>query len=374
MAQLNKRMIKMLIFTGILFGGIFVYKSIGAYMFSRYMATNKAPAVTVSTMAVNYSTWQSELTYYASLRAIRGVSVTTELAGLVQTIYFTPGEVVQPGKVLVQLNSDAEVAQLQSLQANENLAQIVYTRDKAQYAIKAISKAALDTDKANLKNLQAQVAQQAATAVKKTITAPFAGRLGISAINPGQYLNAGDAIVSLQELDYMYADFYVPQQDLTKLQTGQLVNLTVDTFPGKVFAGKITTINPVLDNTTRNVEVEATFPNPDNKLVSGMSGNVAVTTGAPQKFLTLPQAAITFNPYGNIVYVIKKVGDVLTATETFVTTGETRGDQIVILQGLNQGDVVVTSGQLKLKNGSAVVINNSIQPGNSATPNVANDY
>jgi len=373
-AQLNKRMIKMLIFTGILFGGIFVYKSIGAYMFSRYMATNKAPAVTVSTMAVNYSTWQSELTYYASLRAIRGVSVTTELAGLVQTIYFTPGEVVQPGKVLVQLNSDAEVAQLQSLQANENLAQIVYTRDKAQYAIKAISKAALDTDKANLKNLQAQVAQQAATAVKKTITAPFAGRLGISAINPGQYLNAGDAIVSLQELDYMYADFYVPQQDLTKLQTGQLVNLTVDTFPGKVFAGKITTINPVLDNTTRNVEVEATFPNPDNKLVSGMSGNVAVTTGAPQKFLTLPQAAITFNPYGNIVYVIKKVGDVLTATETFVTTGETRGDQIVILQGLNQGDVVVTSGQLKLKNGSAVVINNSIQPGNSATPNVANDY
>ena len=374
MAQINKRMIKMLMFTGILFGGIFVYKSIGAYMFSLHMAHNKAPAVTVSTMTADYSTWQSELTYYASLRAIRGVNVTTSLAGIVQTIYFTPGEEVQPGTVLVQLNSDAEVAQLQSLQANENLAQTVYKRDKAQYAIKAISKATLDTDRANLKSLQAQVAQQAATAVKKTIMAPFAGRLGISAINPGQYLNAGDAIVSLQELDYIYADFYVPQQDLTKLQTGQVVNLTVDTFPRKVFTGKITTINPVLDNTTRNVEVEATFPNPDNKLVSGMSGNVVVTIGAPQKFLTLPQAAITFNPYGNIVYVVKKTGDVLTASETFVTTGETRGDQIVILQGLNPGDVVVTSGQLKLKNGSTVEINNSVQPSNSATPDIANDY
>lgn len=374
MAKINKRMIKMLIFMGILFGGIFVYKSIGAYMFSRYMSQHKAPAVTVSTITADYSTWQSTLTYYASLRARRGINVTTELPGLVQTIYFKTGEDVQQGAVLVQLNADAEIAQLHSLQANERLAQSTYDRDEAEYKIKAVSKAALDIDDANLKSLQAQVAQQAATVVKKTIVAPFAGRLGISTINPGQYLNAGDAIVPLQELDSMYADFYVPQQDLMKLQTGEAIALTVDTFPGKVFTGEITTINPVLDTTTRNVEVEAMFANPGDKLVSGMSGNVSVTVGEPQKFLTLPQAAITYNPYGDVVYVINKKDKTLTATETLITTGQTRGDQIAIVQGLHKGDEVVTSGQLKLKNGSAVDINNSVQPGNSATPDTANDY
>jgi membrane fusion protein (multidrug efflux system) len=203
--------------------------------------------------------------------------------------------------------------------------------------------------------------------------APFSGRLGISAVNPGQYLNTGDAIVPLQELDSMYADFFVPQQDLVKLQVGQDVNLTVDTFPGQTFPGKITTINPVLDTITRNVEVEATFVNPDSKLVPGMSGNVVVTVGEPQKFLTLPQTAITFNPYGDIVFIIKQNGEALTATQTFVTTGETRGDQVAILNGLHEGDVVVTAGQVKLRNGSTVIINNSIQPSNSATPTAAND-
>jgi membrane fusion protein (multidrug efflux system) len=370
----KKRMIKMLIFTGILFGGIFIYKLFGAYMFSRYMANNKAPAVTVATIKVGYSDWQSDLKFYASLRAIKGVNVTTELPGLVQTIYFTKGQDVKQGTILVQLNADAETAELASLQAKEDLAKITYDRDEAEYKIKAISKETLDSDYANLESLKAQVSQQAATVIKKTIVAPFAGRLGISTINPGQYLNAGDMIAPLQDLDQMYADFYVPQQELTKLQVGQTVNLTVDTFPGQTFSGEITTINPVLDTTTRNVEVEATFANPNKELVSGMSGNVIVTTGTPQKLLTLPQAAITFNPYGDIVYIIKQDGKNLTATQTFVSTGDVRGDQIAITKGLDEGDVVVTAGQLKLKNGSTVVINNSIQPGDSATPNTANDY
>lgn len=372
----KKRMFVMLLFMGILFGGIFAYKTVGKLIFLHIMKTRQAPAVTVSTTTVSHSAWQSQLDYYASLRAVQGVNVTTELPGLVQTVYFTTGETVQKGAILVQLNADAETAQLNSLKAEENLAQKTYTRDEAQYKIKAISKATLDTDEANLKSLDAQVAQQAATVVKKTVVAPFSGQLGISTVSPGEYLNAGQAIAPLQELDVMYADFYVPQQDLVKLQLGQTVDLTVDAFPGKTFSGKITTINPVLDTTTRNVEVEATFDNADNKLVPGMSGDVAVTIGEPQEILTLPQTAISFNPYGDIVYRVSKETEnnkeKLTVSQVFVKTGQTRGDQIEILSGLNEGDVVVTAGQLKLKNGSTVVINNSIKPGDSATPDTPN--
>jgi membrane fusion protein, multidrug efflux system len=364
----------MLICAGLLFGSIFLYKIFGIFMFKHMMATMQAPTVTVSAMKAGYSVWQPELQYYSSLRAIRGVNVTTELAGLVQTIYFTPGAEVKEGDVLVQLNANSDNAQLRSLQANADLANTTYLRDKAQYAIKAISKAVLDTDADNLKSLQAQVAQQAAIVAKKTIRAPFSGKLGISAINPGQYLNAGDTIVPLQELDLIYVDFYAPQQNLTKLSIGQPITLIVDTFPGQQFTGKITTINPVLDTSTRNVEVEATISNTEYKLVPGMFGTVVVNTGAPKRYITLPQSAISYNPYGNIVFIVSQNGfdkkhiPVLTVNQSFVTTGEARGDQVTILQGLKEGDTVVTSGQVKLKNGTRIAIDNSTIPSNNPAP------
>jgi membrane fusion protein (multidrug efflux system) len=372
---MNKRMRIMLISVGVLFGLIFLYKIAMMMLFKHFMAEYASPTATVTAMKVDYSTWQPQLNASASLRAVRGVNVTSELAGMVQTIYFKPGSVVKQGDVLVQLNADSDIAQLNSLHASAELAKTVYQRDKAQYAIKAISKATLDTDAADLKSKQAQVAEQAAMVAKKTIRAPFSGRLGISAINPGQYISPGDKIVTLQQLDPIYADFYVPQQNMVNIKTGQALTMNVDAFPKQAFTGSITTIDPLVDTSTRNVEVEATIPNPQFKLTPGMYASLNVQTGAPQRYLTLPQTAISFNAYGDVIYIVKTTDQkdkngkpVLTVTQSFVTTGETRGDQIAVLKGLRAGDTVVTSGQLKLKNGSKVAIDNTVVPANNPAP------
>ncbi len=367
----------MLVAVGILFGLIFGWKAFTNYMMQQYFLQNKSPAVTVSTMKVEASLWQPTFKSVGSMRARLGVNVTTELAGMVQTIYFTPGAYVKKGDLLVQLNADAELGQLHSLQAQVELAKITYNRDKAQYAVRAVSRQTVDTDEWNLKNLQAQVAQQAAIVEKKTIRAPFEGRLGINNTNPGQYLNVGDTVTTLQALDPLYADFYLPQQDLAQLKLGQTVNVVTDTFPKKIFRGKITTIEPLVDSATRNVQVEATVPNPDYQLKPGMFTRVEVETGAKRSYLTLPQSAISFNPYGDIVFLVKESEQkdknnkpILVVKQVFVTVGATRGDQIAVLKGLHAGDIVVTSGQLKLKNGSHVLINNKIQPSNEASPKI----
>ncbi|WP_115710052.1 efflux RND transporter periplasmic adaptor subunit [Legionella sainthelensi] len=374
---LKKQMIIMLIAVGILFSLIFGWKGFSSYMLKKYLSQMQAPAVTVSTMKVEASLWQPTLKAVGSLRAVLGVNVTTELAGMVQKIYFKPGSAVQKGSVLVQLNAGTELGLLHSLQAQVELAKITYKRDKAQYAVHAVSKQTLDTDEWNLRNLQAQVEEQAATVEKKTIRAPFSGQLGVRNVNPGQYLNVGDTVVSLQALDVIYADFYLPQQALARLKLGQTVKMVTDTFANQVFQGTITTIEPNVDSATRNVEVEATFSNPDFKLKPGMFTRVEVDVGKKQSYLTIPQSAITFNPYGDIVYLVKDSGKkdnknqpILVVQQVFVTVGDTRGDQIAVLKGLHQGDVIVTSGQLKLKNGSQVVINNQLQPSNEASPKV----
>lgn len=378
--QTNKRMRKMLIFLAILFGCIFIYKGFQNLLLKWSLSANKFPIIEVSAIKAGYSKWQPELTATGSLRAIKGVNVTTEVAGMVQEIYFTPGVFVKKNTVLAQLNADSDNALLHSLEANAELAKITYFRDKAQYAVKAVSKQTLDTDAANLKSLRAQVAQQEALVLKKTIHAPFDGHLGISKINPGQYLNPGDMIVTLQTLDPIYVDFYVPQQSLAKLEMGQVVKMTSDAFPGLHFNGTITTINPIVDNSTRNVQVEATIANPHYLLKPGMFTKVTVITGPAYPQLTLPQTAISFNPYGELVFVIKQVGKsrkgnpILQAHQVFVVTGETRGNQIAILKGVKEGDPVVTSGQLKLKNDSQIIINNTIVPLNNAIPDTPDEH
>ena len=267
------------------------------------------------------------------------------------------------------------MALLQSLQAAAELAQTVYTRDKAQYDIKAIAKAQLDADAADLKGKKAQVAQQAALVDKKTIRAPFAGRLGITTINPGQYINPGDAIVTLQAIDPIYADFYLPQQQLGQLAIGQTIVVDTNAFSGQTFVGKIQSLSPKVDSTTRNVQIEASVDNHERKLLPGMYANVKIDAGAGQRYLTLPQTAITYNPYGATVFVVKPgtqanaQGKKLpVAQQVFVTPGPTRGDQVAILKGVEAGTQVVTSGQLKLKNGTPLVINNSVQPSDSPNP------
>jgi membrane fusion protein (multidrug efflux system) len=369
-----KRMTIMLLIVGLLFGGIFGFQVFKAHMIKQFFATNKAPPVTVTAMPAAFQAWQPQINAVGSLRAVRGVDLASEIAGIVRSLHFKSGDQVKAGQMLVQLNADADIAQLRSLEAAAELARTTYERDTAQYAARAISKATLDAAAADLKSKRAQVAQQQALVDKKTITAPFAGRLGISTVNPGQYLNPGDKIVTLQALDPIYVDFYLPQQQLSSVAIGQTVVVTTDSYPGLSFAGKISAISPKVDPSTRNVQIEATVANSKHLLLPGMFASLSVEAGAKKDFLTLPQTAVTFNPYGESVYLVEpgeKGADgkpTLVARQSFVTVGQTRGDQIAILTGVKEGDMVVTSGQLKLRNGSQVIINNAVQPGNEPAP------
>jgi len=376
---MSKRMLIMLALTGLLFGGIFAYKVFQSYMITNHIKGLGSIPVAVSAASVTFEAWEPKITASASLRATNGVDVTTEIAGLVKKVSFSSGQDIQAGEGIIQLNADAEVAQLRSLEAQAELAQITYDRNKKQYATQSISKEALDTAEADLKSKKAQVAQQAATVAKKAIQAPFKGRLGISLVNLGQYLNPGDKIVTLQSLDPMSVDFYLPQQTLTQLAKNQTVTFTTDAYPHLSFVGKITAINPKVDPATRNVGVEAVLSNPDFKLLPGMYGVIEIHTGAPKEVMTLPQTAISYNPYGELVYVLKSNGkdqkgiSLFTAYQQLVTVGENRGTQVQILKGLQKGDLAVTAGQLKLKNGSIVFINNTVMPTNVPHSVVKND-
>ncbi len=374
-----KRMLVMLAVVGLLFGGIFGYQAFRTQMMKKAMSSAQAPPATVTAMRAAFQSWQPQLKAVGSLRAVRGVDVTSEIAGLVRTIRFSPGDEVTEGQTLVQLNADSDIAQLRSLEAAAGLAETVYERDLKQFAVQAVSRATVDADAADLKSKQAQVAQQAAIVEKKTIRAPFAGRLGISTVNPGQYINPGDKIVTLQSLDSIYLDFYLPQQELSRISLGQKVAAATDARPGRTFTGRITAINPRVDPDTRNVQVEATLANPRHELLPGMYASVEVQAGAAQRYLTLPQTAVTFNTYGETVFIIEESGQgpegkpVLTARQVLVGVGPTRGDQTAILQGIKEGDLVVTSGQVKLMNGSRVIVNNRVQPSNDAAPSPADE-
>jgi membrane fusion protein (multidrug efflux system) len=355
----------------ILVGGVVGFNMVKAHFIKQAMAQNATVPQTVSTAAAQYSDWQPQVQAVGSLRAIHGVEVTTEVAGLVRTIDFKSGADARAGQTLVQLNADPDIAQLQALMAEANLADLTYHRDYIQYQAQAIGKAQLDTDAANLKSTREQEAAQAALVAKKTVKAPFSGRLGITTVNPGQYLNPGDPIVTLESVDPIYVDFRLPQDNLSRVLVGQSVHVKTDTFPGSDFVGKITSIDPLVDPSTRNFQAEAIVQNPDHKLLPGMFVRTTVDAGTPQRYLTLPQTAITYNPYGETVYLVRnpaKPGGHPTAELTFVTLGPTRGDQVAVVKGIKEGAVVVTSGQLKIKNGTALVVNNSVLPLSEPNP------
>ena len=351
---------------------------------------------TVSTLVAQKLPWQPQLKSVGTLTPVRGVDLASEVAGLVRGVHFKSGQDVAAGALLVQLNADTDAAQLQALEAAADQAATALKRDQAQLAVHAVSQAQVDADTHSLKAARAQVAQQAANLAKKSIRAPFAGRLGITALQPGQYVNAGAVLVTLQTLDPIHVDFALPQQQLAGLALGQKVNLAFDAFAGQNFAGTITAINPKVDPATRNVQVQATVANPRKELLPGMFAQVLVDVGAAQEQLTLPQTALTYNPYGSTVFVVEKAsaakaegvasgasaaappgtpasgagaeGEQLVARQVFVETGATRGDQVAITKGVEPGQQVVTSGQLKLKNGTPVVIDNRVQPANNPNP------
>jgi membrane fusion protein (multidrug efflux system) len=375
---MSKQMAIMLICMAGLFGAIFGYKFLSGFIYYKFMMGQR-PQINVSAMQAEYQDWQPRIKASGSLRAVQGISITSEIAGMVRKIHFKPGASVKENDLLIEMNTDVEVAELHSLEATAQLAKITYERDKTQFKANVISKSALEADEADLKNKEAKIASQVAIIAKKTLHAPFAGRLGVSLVNLGQYVKPGDNLVTLQAIAPVYLDFFLPQKMLNKISTGLSVSFFTDADPHRPFIGKITTVNPIIDLKTRNVEVEATLSNAELKLLPGMFGTVEVETGDPQRFLTLPQTAISFNPYGEIVYIAKETGKdkkgnaTYVATQVFVKVGETRGDQIAILEGVKEGDWVVTSGQLKIKNGTPIVINNTVVPSNNPTPSVVDE-
>ena len=331
------------------------------------------PAAVVTALHVPLEDWQPSVTAVGSIKAVRGVDVTTEVGGIVRTMGFKPGQEVASQALLVQLNADSDIAQLHALEATADLAAIVLKRDKAQLAVNAVSQALVDSDTADLKAKLAAAEQQRALVEKKSIRAPFAGRIGITGVNPGQYLNPGDKIATLQTFDPIYIDFTVPQTQLEAIAIGQTVAVTADGLSNQTFTGRITTLDTQFDATTRNVTVEATVANPKQSLVPGMFARAVVNAGSPQRYLTVPQTSVTYNPYGTTVFIATaskndKGEEVLTAQQTFIKTGPTRGDQVAIVSGVKEGDLLITSGQMKLKNGSPVKVDNSAAPLNDPAP------
>jgi membrane fusion protein, multidrug efflux system len=376
---MKKRMTIMLVAVGIVLAGIFGFQAFKAVMIKKFMSALSNPPQTVSTAKAVTSAWQPSVEAIGSLRAVKGADLSVEVSGIVDSISFNSGDDVEQGAPLLKLRSDDDAAKLESLEATAELNQITYDRDQKQFKLQAVSQATLDTDDANLKNAKAQAAQQQAILDKKSLRAPFAGHLGIRAVDLGQYLSAGTTIVTLQALDPVFVDFFVPQQSMDQIRLDQTVTVKIDAYKDQSFTGKITAVNPKVDPSSRNVQIRATLGNADHKLIPGMYATVDIATGAPKNYVTLPQTAITYNPYGDTVYIVDRKADgadgkpQLFARQNFVTTGPTRGDQVAVLKGINDGDEVVTAGQLKLRNGSPILIDNSITPSADAVPNVPLD-
>lgn len=320
-------------------------------------------------------TWTATLEAVASLRSFRGITVRAELEGRITRLAFESGAAVHEGDVLVELDTSTETAQLAGLEAQARLAALSLERARELRRTGTNTPADLDFADNTAKQSLAAIEVLRATIAKKRIVAPFSGRLGIRAVNPGQFLNKGDAIVELESADPIYADFGLPQQELTRLQPGLEVRLRADAYAGRTFTGKIETTSPRVRDDTRNLAVRAVFSNPAEALRPGMFARVSVILPESSAVLVLPASAITYSPYGDSVYVVEAEatpeGSREVARQRFVEVGPRRGDQASIRKGLKPGDRVVVAGQMKLRNGAAVRIDNSILPGNQAAPKPA---
>jgi len=374
-----KPLVILLLAVAVILGGIYAWHVFIGTMIKKGMAAGAAAPQTVSTVVAATSSWQPHTEAIGSLRAVRGADLAPQASGVVEELHIESGTEVAAGTVLLKLKANDDPAKLAQLEAAAALAEQTYKRDQEQFAAQAVSQATLDTDVSTLKSARAQVLAQQALIDEKTVKAPFAGRLGIRQVDEGQYLNAGTTVVTLQALDPILIDFYVPQQELANLKVGQAATATVDTYPGVHFTGTIASINSKVDTASRNVQVRASFGNADRRLLPGMYANVEIDRGAPTNEITLPQSAITYNPYGDTVFLVEKSGTdaqgrpASVVQQRFVQLGATRGDQVTVRSGVAAGDVVVTGGQMKLRNGTAVVVNNSVKPADDVNPTPPNE-
>ena len=336
-------------------------------------ASYQPPPEAVTSIVAQREQWPASMGVIGTMEAVHGVTVSADLPGVVEKILFESGQSVHAGDVLVVLDTRQERAQLASLEAQSELARVNFGREQQLLDAGVISRLEYDQATAQQKATEANEAEIRATIERKTIRAPFSGILGIRKVNLGQYLSAGSAVVPLQSLNPIYVNFGVPQQSVREVRVGGNLHVTSEDIAGHVFTGKVTALDSVVDETTRNIQVQATLANPEGKLRPGMFVQVDVGLGANRSVITLPASAINYAPYGNSVFVITDLKDPKGKTyrgvrQQFVKVEGSRGDQVAVISGVNPGDEVVTSGVFKLRNGAAVTVNNKVQPGNNPAP------
>jgi membrane fusion protein (multidrug efflux system) len=362
-----------LLAVGLVAGGLIFFQQFKAGILKQVVASIRSEVPTVATATATMQRWQAAQSAVGTARASKGADLAAEIGGVVDGIDFESGQTVAAGTVLLRLRPNDDAAKLAQLQASADLANVTLQRDQKQLAAHGVAQATVDSDEANLKVTRAQVAAQQALIAEKIVRAPFAGRLGVRQVDVGQFIAAGTAVVTLQQLDPMFVDFYLPQQAMGQIATGQAVEVSSDAWPGRVFQGKISALNAKVDASSRMLQVRANVPNADGALLPGMYLGVSIATGQPQTLVTIPNAAVAYNPYGSLVYIVHdekdaKGKDQHLVRQQFVTTGEARGDQVSILKGVGEHDLVVTAGQLKLHNGSVVNIDNAVQPTDNPAP------
>jgi len=370
-----KRMIIMLVLMAALVGGLGFLKYRQVESAIAAGASFQMPATSVTTVITKRETWPATLSVIGTAAAIQGVTVSADLPGTVDKIHFESGQWVNDGDILVELDTRQEKAQLANMEAQRDLARVQYGRSEQLSKAGVISKSEYDNAAAQQKATEAQVNDVKAAIARKTIHAPFSGVLGIRQISLGQYLAAGQAIVSLQSVNPIYVNFGVPQQDTQKMKIGRGLHVTSTDLPGEAFSGKITALDSVINEQTRNIQIQATLQNQGGKLRPGMYVQVELPLGQPRDVIPLPASAINYAPYGDSVYVVTDIKDEKTGKtyrgvrQQIVKIEGSRGDQVAITSGLNNGDEVVSAGVFRLRNASPVEINNTVQPSNSPKPN-----
>ena len=336
-------------------------------------ASFQPPPEAVTTIVARQEQWPSTLNAIGTLAPVQGVTVSADLPGTIDRVAFESGNPLRAGDILVQLDTRQERAQLAAVEAQRDLARLNFDRMQGLLKENVISRAESDRATADIRQTEARVGEIRATIDRKTIRAPFSGVAGIRQVNVGQYLSNGDPIVSLQALNPIYVNFGVPQQVGSQMREGHVVRITADEVVGVEFQGRITAIDNIVDQTTRNIQVQATLANPGSRLHPGMFVQVEVALGAPRSVVSLPASAISYAPYGDSVFVVTDLKDphgqsYRGVRQQFVKVEGARGDQVGIVSGVKPGDEVVTSGAFKLRNAAAVFVNNKIRPGNDPAP------
>ena len=372
-----KRMLVMLTLTLLFVGALGFVKFKQIQTAIAQGAAFQPPPEAVTTITAAQEQWPSTINAIGTVAAVRGVTVSADLPGIVDQILFESGDWVREGQTLAILDTRQEQAQMAAAEAQRVLARLNFNRMQELLDQRVISKAEYDSATAQSRETEARVGEIRAAIERKTVRAPFSGILGIRQVNKGQYLAGGDPLVALQSLNPIYVNFGVPQQAIGQVRVGRSVRIATESLGNLAFDGRVTAIDSVVDATTRNMQVQATLANSDGKLRPGMFVQTEMAFGANQPVIALPASAISYAPYGDSVFIVSDMKDdkghaYRGVRQQIVRLGPARGDQVAVLSGVTPGDEVVTSGVFKLRNGAAVQINNKVKPANNSAPKPEN--